>query len=201
MWTRARDVRNALHVRSLLAVTIAASALRLVAPAALPCQDAATLGAPRSADAYDVVRIRPTTKSPWILGTVVAVAGDTLMVALHSSARATAPTRIVLDTISAIERRVVVPGSRTMAAAEGLYWGAIAGGVIGWLSGVTYGAVAGGTTPWEGGERGVVIGASALGAAGAITLGVRHMRGDNGPESVRVEWVPIPVSTRIDRSP
>jgi hypothetical protein len=151
--------------------------------------------------AYDVVRFRPAAGAPWVVGTVVAVSGDTLTAHLHSTRRASpASVRLSLDTVSAIERRVLRPGSRTMAAAEGLYWGTIAGGVFGWLAGATYGSLAGGTTWGEGAERGVLIGAPALGIGGAITLGSRHMRGDNGPESVRVEWVPVSVGSRADRS-
>jgi hypothetical protein len=140
---------------------------------------------------YDIVRLRATAAARWIVGTVIATAGDTLTVALHGTPASALASRVALDTIASIERRVLVPGSRAKAAAEGLYWGLIAGGIMGWLGGATYGALAGGTTWSEGGERGVLVGASAIGLGGAITLGTRHMRGDNGPESIRVEWVGV----------
>jgi hypothetical protein len=149
---------------------------------------------PRATRPYDIVRFRSFGESRWIVGTVTGVSGDTIVVALHDAPPATPAARLALDTVHALERQARLPGSRVRAAGEGFFWGAIAGGIMGWLGGATYGALAGGTTWSEGGANGALVGASALGVAGAVTLGTRHMRGDNGPESIRLVWVPVPLA-------
>ena len=186
-------------MRTPTAILLGAFAIAALVPYAAIGQDVSAVSVPRPAQAYDAVRIRASHGGRWTAATVTGVAGDTIVLMMHGAPVGAPAVRVALDTIAAIDRRVVVPGSRAKAAAEGFYWGAIAGGIAGWLAGAGYGAVAGGTTPREGGERGVMMAAPALGVAGAITLGARHMRGDNGPESVRFEWVPIVRSAAIVR--
>ena len=179
---------------------IAVSAITAIATLPATAQDSTGTPTARVA-AYDILRMRATPDGEWMTATAIAVRADTVIATVHPSrGRSPVTVRVMLDTLAAVERRTIRPGSRAMAAAEGLYWGTIAGGIVGWLAGAAYGTVAGGTTWNEGGERGMLIGASTLGIGGAITLGSRHMRGDNGPESIRVEWVPLAVGPRADRA-